>query len=149
VSGSEPETLRAIESLQRLSGLFGERRRQLAREAGLTETQWQVLEEVAGEGFMPSMFARRRATSAAAVSRTLRLLLDEGLVAATIDEADGRQRIYRVTAAGRRKLERLSRDRARAIEAIWEPFKPAELKAFNRFAGALIERLERYAEEEG
>ena len=51
---------RAIEALQRLSELFLGRRRQLAREAGLTESQWRLLEELADEDFMPSLFARRR-----------------------------------------------------------------------------------------
>jgi DNA-binding MarR family transcriptional regulator len=140
-----PDTHRAIASLQRLTALFGERRRQLAREAGLTETQWQVLEEVKGEEFMPSMFARRRSTSAAAVSRTLRQLLDEGLVEASIGAEDGRHRVYRLTARGRRVLERLDRSRARAIEAVWEPFATRDLREFNRFADALADRLERYA----
>lgn len=140
------ETHRAIASLQRLTELFGQRRRQLAREAGLTETQWQVLEEVRGEAFMPSMFARRRATSAAAVSRTLRQLLDEGLVEASIGAADGRHRVYRITAAGRRTLAHLARNRARAIAAVWEPFKTTQLREFNRFADELTKRLERYAD---
>ena len=67
---------RAIASLQRLADVFRERRRQLAREVGLSEAQWRMLEEVADDGFMPSMFARRRDCTPAAVSRTLRQLLD-------------------------------------------------------------------------
>ena len=55
-----PDALAAIAALQRVAELFSERRLQLARESGITETQWQVLEEVGEESFMPSMFARRR-----------------------------------------------------------------------------------------
>ncbi len=141
------EALQAISSLQRLTDIFSERRRQLARQVGLTETQWQVLEEVEGEDFMPSMFARRRACSAAAVSRTLRQLLDRGLVQASIGTEDGRQRVYRLTAKGRRALERLRANRAEAISAVWEKFRSAELRSFERFASELAERLERYADE--
>lgn len=141
------EALQAIASLQRLTEIFSERRRQLAGQVGLTETQWQVLEEVEGEDFMPSMFARRRACSAAAVSRTLRQLLDRGLVQASIGTEDGRQRVYRLTAKGRRTLERLRDNRAEAIAEVWGKFRSAELRSFDRFAVELADRLERYADE--
>jgi DNA-binding MarR family transcriptional regulator len=142
-----PEVRRAIASLQRLAELFAERRRALAREAGLSEAQWQVLEEVAGEGFMPSLFARRREVSAAAVSRTLRQLLARDLVRVAIDAEDGRQRRYRLSARGRRTLERLEHSRERAIEAIWRGLPAEDLRGFERFAGELAERLERYLEQ--
>ena len=54
---------RAIETLQKLSDLVAERREEIARDAGLTVPQWRLLEEVATEHFMPSLFARRRAVS--------------------------------------------------------------------------------------
>lgn len=136
---------RAIASLQRLTEAFSERRRQLAGSAGLTETQWRVLEEVEGEAFMPSMFARRRAITPAAVSRTLRQLLEQELVRATIGPSDGRQRVYRLTPGGRRRLERLRRERARAIAEVWEPLGERELARFARTAEDLATRLEGYA----
>jgi DNA-binding MarR family transcriptional regulator len=93
---------------------------------------------------MPSMFARRRACAPAAVSRTLRQLLDRDLVRASIGALDGRQRVYRLTANGRRTLARLHEKRARAIETIWESYSPEQLRAFSRFASDLAERLETY-----
>ena len=143
---ASPDVLGAIASLQRLAEIFAERRRQLAREADLTETQWRVLEEAEGEDFMPSMFARRRACTPAAVSRTLRQLLDRDLVRASIGASDGRQRVYRLTEEGRRTLARLRENRARAIEAVWEGLSPEELRAFTRFASDLADRLEAYLE---
>lgn len=137
--------LRAIAELQRLAETFAERRRQLAQEADLTETQWRVLEEVEGEDFLPSMFARRRAITAAAVSRTLRQLLQRELVKSSIGPQDGRQRVYRLTARGRRALARVHDARARAVEAIWEPFPDRKLEAFSRTAAELAERMEEYA----
>ncbi len=146
---AHPDVLDAIASLQRLAELFAERRRQLARQAGVTETQWRVLEEAEGEDFMPSMFARRRACTPAAVSRTLRQLLDRGLVRASIGASDGRQRVYRLTAKGRRTLARLRENRARAIETVWEDLSPEQLRAFTRFASDLADRLEAYLEPGG
>lgn len=137
---------RAIGSLQRLAETFGERRRQLAAVAGLTETQWRVLEEVGGEDFLPSMFARERAVTAAAVSRTLRHLLERGLVEARIGSEDGRQRHYRLTARGRRALQRVHDAREAAVREVWAGLPRTELERFSAFAEELAERLERYAE---
>jgi DNA-binding MarR family transcriptional regulator len=145
--GSGPETHRAIASLQRLSELFVERRRQLARQAGLTEAQWRVLEEIGEESFVPSLFARRRDCAPAAVSRTLRQLLERDWVRASIAADDGRQRLYRLTARGRRKLARLGESRIDAIAAVWVPFGRAELRTFANFATKLADRLEAYAKE--
>ena len=149
-SGPKPRaaTLDAIQSLQRLTDLFRERRLQLADSIGLSEAQWRLLEEIDGETFMPSMFARRQDCSPAAISRTLRQLQDRDLIAARISPVDARQRIYALTADGRRLLARLNRRRASAIEAIWEPFSAAELERFTRFATRLGDGLEDYRRSE-
>ena len=135
----------AIEKLSRLTELFQERREQLASQAGLTDAQWGVLEEVSTERFMPSMFAKDQASSCASVSKVLRQLLDRGLVRVAISEKDGRQRDYALTREGRATLQRLRSEREKAIAAIWTKFDPAVLKEFNAFAGDLIDRLSRYA----
>jgi DNA-binding MarR family transcriptional regulator len=139
-----PGIHRAILSLQRLTDLFRERRRQLARAVDLSEAQWRVLEEIEEDEFMPSMFARRQDCAPAAVSRTLRQLLDRGLVAVSIAQNDARQRVYRLTPSGRRTLRRLNTSRERAIAAIWESFSADELERFIHFASALGDGLEEY-----
>ena len=135
---------RAIASLQRLAETFAERRRQLAAAAHLTETQWRVLEEVGGEDFLPSMFARRRAVTAAAISRTLRQLLERELVRARIGADDGRQRVYRLTPKGRRALEKVHAAREAAVAEVWSTLPDHDLESFSRFAEQLAERLDRY-----
>jgi DNA-binding MarR family transcriptional regulator len=136
---------RAIAALQRLADAFALRRRQLAASAGLTEAEWRLLQEVEDADFMPSMFARRRECTPAAVSRSLRRLLEAGLVETGVAGSDRRQRLYRPTAAGRAVLRRLRDRRRRAIQAVWQRFDPAELDAFVRFATELSEGLEAYA----
>jgi DNA-binding MarR family transcriptional regulator len=138
----------AIAALQRLSELFLERRRQLAREAGLTDGQWRVFEEIADEHFMPSLFARRRDCAPAAVSRSLRGLLEAGLVSVEVGPQDGRRRIYRLTPAGRSLQERLRARREAAIAAVWQGFGRAELARFTEFAHTLSDALEAYAREQ-
>jgi DNA-binding MarR family transcriptional regulator len=138
----------AIATLQRLSELFQERREQLAREAGLTVPQWGVLEEIASEHFMPSLFARRKSVSAAAVSKLIRTLLDQELVSVSVSSSDGRQRDYRLSARGARLLSRLRASRQRAIDAVWSDLSERELRRFARFGSQLADRLEAYADAE-
>jgi DNA-binding MarR family transcriptional regulator len=146
-SQGRPEIREAIRALQQLAELFELRRRQLASEVGIGETQWRLLEEVAEEDFMPSMFARQRDCSPAAISRGLRELRDAGLVEASIGAEDGRQRVYRLTGSGRAALRRMRRRRERAVEAVWTQFSARELRGFVRFADQLSEALAGYASE--
>ena len=137
--------LHAIGQLQRLAELFHVRRAQLARDAGLTEAQWRVLEEIATEHFMPSLFARASESSPPAVSRLLRQLADRDLISVSLGAEDGRQRRYALTAPGRRLLDRLRRALSRAIDAVWRKVPPGEIDGFIRFSDTLIPQLEAYA----
>ena len=135
----------AIECLGKLAGLYGERREQLAESVGLTEQQWGVLEEIATEHFMPSLFARRRASSAAAVSKILRQLTDKGLIVGAVGKDDARQRTFSLTQRGKRVMEKLRESRRDAIRDVWLPLDRDAVRAFTTFGKELIERLERYA----
>ena len=137
----------AIGQLQRLADLFRVRRGQLASGAGLSEQQWQVLEQIgANDGFLPSLFARSRERSAPAVSRVLRQLQDKGLVTASVGDTDARHRKYALTARGRRVLDTLGASRREAIDAVWMDLDPKALAAFTRFSHELARRLEAWAE---
>jgi DNA-binding MarR family transcriptional regulator len=137
----------AVECLGRLTEVFRQRRQQLATSVGLTEQQWSVLDEIEQEDFMPSMFARRRESSAAAVSKILRQLQDKELVVVSLNSSDGRQRNYEVSARGKRMLERLRELRQHAISVVWLGFDAEQLLGFKRFGDELIERLERYSKD--
>jgi DNA-binding MarR family transcriptional regulator len=137
------EPLRAaLAALQRLSDAFARRRGQLARGADLTQAQWRVLEQIAAEDFMPSLFARRQEQTPAAVSKLTRQLLDRGLVAVSISAGDARQRKYALSAKGRQKMEIVRQDRQRAVERIWSGLDARAVAVFARFAGNLAERME-------
>ncbi len=139
------EVHEAIGRLQRLSDLFQQRRAQLAQGAGLTEAQWQVLEGIATDHFMPSMFARRRESSAPAVSRLIRQLIEKKLITVSLSNVDGRQRRYQLTARGQKTIDALRTTRRHAIDAVWMDLDPRALAAFTAFSGELIARLENYA----
>ena len=134
----------AIACLRRLTDAFTRRRQELAASVELTEGEWGVLEEIATQHFMPSMFARHRASSAAAVSKTLRQILDKGLVTVALSKDDGRQRDYVLTAKGKRVLATLREERELAIERIWTTLSPAAIEAFVAFGNQLAGRLEHY-----
>jgi DNA-binding MarR family transcriptional regulator len=135
----------AIESLGRLTELMERRRQQLARAVGLTPPQWQALEGISREGFMPSLFARARESSPAAVSRTLRQLLERGLVEVSTAADDARKRDYLLTPSGRQLLEALQQAREAALEAVWKGLPDADLAEFARFGAVLAGRLAAYA----
>lgn len=137
----------AIHCLQRLSEVFQRRREQLAASVGITEREWRVLDEISNEDFIPSMFARRRESTPAAVSKILRQLIDKGLVSVAVSKVDGRQREYQLTTKGKRLMVRLRKQRERAIEDIWLELDPAAMKSFTRFGLQLAQKLEDYAAE--
>jgi hypothetical protein len=134
----------AIACLGRLADAFRRRREELALSVGLSDRQWGVLEEISREHFMPSMFARTRDSSAAAVSKTLRQLKGKGLVSVTLSKSDGRQRAYLLTAKGKRVLQSLREERELAIEKIWLKLDAHLTKNFVSFGTQLAERLEQY-----
>jgi DNA-binding MarR family transcriptional regulator len=134
----------AIDCLGRLSELFRQRRQELAASVGLTEQQWSVLDEIENEHFMPSMFARRRESSPAAVSKILRQLQDKELVVVSVDASDGRQRHYGLSPRGKGALAELRTRRQHAIEHVWQQFDTTTLESFTRFGNELIQTLERY-----
>ena len=144
----EKETLAlgCVEVLGMLAALFDERRRQLAEVAGLTVQQWQVLEELQSEHFMPSMFAQQRASSAAAVSKILRQLTDKGIIVAHVSGDDARKRDYEVTHLGKTLLAQVRRERKRAIDEVWLSLSDEELKRFHKAGGTIAERLRLWAE---
>jgi DNA-binding MarR family transcriptional regulator len=144
-SASLAEVHAAVACLGRLTEIFRQRRQQLAASVGLTEQQWSVLDEIENEHFMPSMFARRRESSAAAVSKILRQLQDKELVIVSLNASDGRQRNYELSPQGKRVLERLRAHRQHAIREVWQEFDAATIVAFTRFGNELTERLERYS----
>lgn len=137
----------AVACLGRLTEVFRQRRLELAASVGLTEQQWSVLDEIEQADFMPSMFARRRESSAAAVSKILRQLQDKELVLVSLSESDGRQRNYVLSPLGKRTLERLRELRQHAISEVWLEFGADEVIEFTRFGNELMARLERYSKD--
>lgn len=143
----ESLALDCVEVLGRLAALFDERRRQLAESVGLTVQQWQVLEEVTQEHFMPSMFAHKRASSAAAVSKILRQLTDKGIITAHVSEVDARQRDYEVTPHGQKLLATVRKERERAIAEVWLSLNREQLSEFHSIGDTLATKLQTWTEE--
>lgn len=148
VASKDAQIHRAIAQLQRLTELFQQRRAQLAKQVGLTEQQWLVMEEVSTEHFMPSMFARNQASSAAAVSKIIRQLIDKGMISVSISENDGRQREYELTPSGKRAMSALRQRRQEAINAIWVEFDSQKLSQFADTSELLISAIEAYSQKE-
>ncbi|HTM45919.1 MAG TPA: hypothetical protein VL137_13255 [Polyangiaceae bacterium] len=134
----------AIACLQRLTQAFAERRSQLAAGVGLSEHQWGVLEEISTEHFMPSLFAEQRASTRAAVSKTIRQLLDKALISVSVSKDDGRQRKYVLTAKGRKVMAELRASRQQAIDDIWLKLAPEQVAQFTHIGNDVAQRIEAY-----
>lgn len=139
-----PHILDSIRELQRLADLFCDRRENLAKSVGLTVQQWRILEEISDEHFMPSMFARRQESSAAAVSKIIRQLLDKNLIQVNPDSADGRVRRYSLSELGKEVMNQLRKNRQKAIENIWFDLPADQLVLFKELSATLANRLENY-----
>lgn len=137
--------LDSVEVLGRLAALFDERRRQLAESVGLTVGQWQVLEEIQETHFMPSLFAQKRASSPAAVSKVLRQLTDKELIVAQLSAHDARHRDYAVTPRGQEVLESLRVQRKQAVDEVWMSFSTEQLERFHALGSELASRLQAWA----
>ncbi len=140
---------RAIDVVGQLSTLFLKRRSELASKVGLTEQQWLLLERIADEHFMPSMFARERDSSPAAVSKILRQLLEKGIIETGLKADDARKREYTLTERGMKAMKALHSLREKAIDRIWMAFDDESLSSFSDFGGRLIESIESYSRKEG
>ena len=136
----------AIATLQRLADVFNQRREQIALGAGLSVRQWGILEEIATEHFMPSLFAQHKSVTPAAVSKLVRSLLERDLIRASIAEGDRRHRDYVLTAAGQHLLDHVRTTRQNAIDAVWADLPVSELRRFAQFGDKLGDRLETYLE---
>ncbi len=134
----------AIDQFRALADVFDRRRETLARGVGLTVEQWRAMEAIASEHFMPSMFARGRRSSPAAVSKILRQLLEAGMVSVEVASGDLRKRSYRLTTRGRGTLENLRSARRDAIDAIWMRLPQCDIEAFSSFARRLVASIEEY-----
>lgn len=93
---------------------------------------------------MPSLFAKQQASSAAAVSKTLRQLGDKALVRVSVSKSDGRQRDYVLTAKGQRVMEELRRARERAIAEVWLKLDSVRVIEFTEFSTELADALVAY-----
>ncbi|MBN1961678.1 MAG: hypothetical protein JW841_12085 [Deltaproteobacteria bacterium] len=142
---STDELYAAVSCLQRLVTAFTERREQLAQAVQLSEQQWQVLEQISSEHFVPSMFAKTRSSSPAAVSKILRQLQNKKLISVSLSTADARQRDYLLTTKGKKTMELIRSERQQAIDAIWAPLNRKQLKTFTNFGNLVASRIEDYA----
>ncbi len=85
----------------------------------------RLLFEITPEGVRLGELRRGLGLDSGYLSRLLRHLEDEGLVGVERDPADGRQRLARLTARGRRERGRLDGRSRRLADALIDPLPPA------------------------
>ena len=98
---------------------------------------------------MPSMFAKERESSPAAVSKILRQLADKRLIASALNDRDGRKRAYYLTDEGKRVMSALRSLREQAVDRIWMGMDEQLLNTFCDFGAQLVASIESYSRKEG
>lgn len=113
--------------------------------AGLHLSHFSVLNHFVrlGGSSRPARLAAAFQVTRGAMTNTLRWLAEHGLVSVTPDPADGRAKIVRITAAGRRMRARAVRNVAPVVGRL-----EAEFGA-NAFAGALpfLQQMRKFLDE--
>lgn len=104
------------------------RRRHLDGEFSLTEAR--LLYEVGAEAHVTaSMLRARLGLDAGYISRLLAMLTKQGVVAQTVSERDGRERLLTLTEDGRRKVAELNARSSEEIRGMLEPLSRKEREA--------------------
>ena len=86
----------------------------------------RLLFEIGDDGVRVGELRRRLALDSGYLSRMLRQLEDEQLIALTTDPADRRQRIAALSPAGRREWRRLDRRSDNAARRLVDPLSPSQ-----------------------
>jgi DNA-binding MarR family transcriptional regulator len=101
------QSICACTSLRMATRLVNRHYDRVLAPAGITTTAYSLLSRLDREGPQPiGVLAGRLAMDRTTLSRELRPLVEDGLVAAKPDKADSRRRIVALTRSGRGKLER-------------------------------------------
>ncbi|HEX6751983.1 MAG TPA: MarR family transcriptional regulator [Solirubrobacterales bacterium] len=114
--------------------------------AELTPTAGSALATVERHGpLTPSELAAIERIKRPTATRTLRVLLEAGLVDRTPDPADGRSSLVSVNAAGRERLRRLRGRKNAYLARRMRDLPPADVEALDRAATVLEGMLEERA----
>lgn len=121
-----------------------------ARDHGLSVAEWRMLARLNAQGPMQlGDFCRETGMDKAYVSRLLRSLEPQGLIAVSTDPDHGRRLIVAVTAKGRALARRILPQARAAQEELLQVLDPAERVAFygaiKKLQGALQHRPTRKA----
>jgi len=112
-------------------------------ELGVGSTQAKFLRHIGRSGRMSQAeLARATETDPTLTGRALETLIDRGWVRRRRSEADRRQYVLELSAAGRRACEQVEAARARVIQRVVGVLSPRDLADFERITRKLREAFE-------
>jgi DNA-binding MarR family transcriptional regulator len=117
------QSICACTSLRMATRLVNRHYDRVLAPAGITTTAYSLLSRLEREGPQPiGVLAGRLAMDRTTLSRELRPLVEDGLVAAKRDQVDARRRVVELTRSGRAKLERARPLWRRAQDELFQAF---------------------------
>lgn len=117
--------------------------RPILNAAGVTEQQWRALRALHELGELTAAgLAAECVILAPSMTRIIRHLSKEGLVIASRSKDDQRALKLRISAKGRRLVERLAPEIEEAYAKIRDQMEPEHMEALYRELGWFVERIE-------
>ena len=134
---------RVVLAVFRANGALLSAGEQLAREVGLTSSQWQVLGavELADRPLTVPQIARRMGLARQSVHATVRALVDRGLLRRLTNADHQRSALVTSTADGREVYRSLQARQAAWVNGLAAEWDVAELRAAGDVLDALVGRL--------
>ena len=116
--------------------------RPVLKSAGVTEQQWRALRALHELGELTAAgLAAECVILAPSMTRIIRYLTNEGLVIANRSRDDQRALKLRISAKGRRLVERLAPEIEQAYAELREQMKPEHMAVLYQELGRFIERI--------
>ncbi len=122
----------------RVNGLLLAVGDRLTRELGLTSARWQVLGALADGPLTAAQIARNMGLKRQSVQRLVDVLSEQGILMFENNPHHRRAKLVRLTEAGRRKYEQISKIQARWVNSVSRDLDVKELSA----AVALLRDIE-------
>lgn len=122
----------------RVNGLLLAVGDRLTRELGLTSARWQVLGALADGPLTAAQIARNMGLKRQSVQRLVDVLAEQGILMFEDNPHHRRAKLVRLTEAGQRKYEQISKIQARWVNSVSRDLDEKELNA----AVALLRDIE-------
>jgi len=140
---SEEETFRLLREICRFREKLQAARNELAREFGLTDARWLVLDTVEDKARTTSSIGRFLGLTRQSVQRTVRHLAGDGFVTLGHNPDHARARLVTISEKGALALGKLRKKQADWVSGLAGNMEPGNIRMITGTLRGLISRIEK------